>query len=170
MHTGVAMRWYDIHRDRRDAHADVNVGVDLPREVRDFGPTEKNPNPDPRTFETLERLITASYEAGGMVHLWKWGDEDRTMTPVGLAGGLNGEADKRLQRYIAARLGPLPGWTMGDGCDLWERIDVDQLQVWRESFTQWQWTPASPTRRSNSAAFLVTSTGRRRPKATGQWR
>lgn len=130
MHTGVAMRWYDIHRDRRDANADVHVGVDLPRGERDFGPMEKNPNPDPRTFETLEQLITASYEAGGMLHLWKWGDEDRTMTPVGLAGGINGEADKRLQRYIAARLGPLPGWTMGYGFDLWEWVDEDQLQAW----------------------------------------
>lgn len=128
IHTGVEMRWYDIHRDRLDA--DVHVGVDSPREERVFGPMEKNPNPDPRTFETLERLITASYEAGGMVHLWKWGDENRTMTPVGLAGGINGEADKRLQRYIAARLAPLPGWTMGYGFDLWEWVNEDQLVSW----------------------------------------
>ncbi|MFO7901722.1 MAG: DUF5060 domain-containing protein [Planctomycetota bacterium] len=130
IHIGVAMRWYDIHRDRRDADADVPSGVDPRREERDSGPMEKNPNPDPRTFETLERLITASYKAGGMVHLWKWGDENRTMTPIGLVGGINGEADRRLQRYISARLGPLPGWTMGYGFDLWEWVDVDQLQVW----------------------------------------
>lgn len=113
IHIGVAMRWFDIHQDRRDT-----------------APIEKNPTPDPRTFVALERLIAASYEAGGMVHLWKWGDESRAMTPVGLAGGINGEADKRLQRYIAARLGPLPGWTMGYGFDLWEWVDEDQLVAW----------------------------------------
>lgn len=136
IHTGVAMRWYDIHRDRRDADVDVPVGQDSARDARDVGPMGKNPNPDPRTFETLERLITKSYESGGMVHLWKWGDESRAMTPVGLAGGINGEADRRLQRYIAARLGPLPGWTMGYGFDLWEWVDVDQLQVWHSQMHQ----------------------------------
>ena len=130
IHTGLAMRWCDLYRDRRDADADVHVTPGFPGEPRNAGPLPKNPNPDPRTFETLERLITASYKAGGMVHLWAWGDESRKMTPVGLAGGINGEADQRLQRYIAARLGPLPGWTMGYGFDLWEWVDVDQLVSW----------------------------------------
>lgn len=119
MHTGLAMRWYDLPRDSRS-----------PSKKRGLGPLEKNPNPDPRTFAALERLITSSYEAGGMVHLWQWGDENRGMTPIGLAGGINGEADRRLQRYIAARLGALPGWTMGYGFDLWEWVDEDQLLAW----------------------------------------
>jgi hypothetical protein len=38
--------------------------------------------------------------------------------------------DKRLQRYIAARLGPLPGWTMGYGFDLWEWVSGEQLAEW----------------------------------------
>jgi len=39
------------------------------------------PNPDPRTFEALELLITKVHAAGGMVHLWMWGDEARRWTP-----------------------------------------------------------------------------------------
>ncbi|HEY8503237.1 MAG TPA: hypothetical protein VIL46_01555, partial [Gemmataceae bacterium] len=33
-------------------------------------------------------------------------------------------------RYIAARLGPLPGWTMGYGFDLWEWADGGELAEW----------------------------------------
>jgi len=66
------------------------------------------PRPDRRTFEALELLITRVYDRGGVVHLWVWGDEQRGMTPKRW-GALNGPDDQRLQRYIAARLGPLPG-------------------------------------------------------------
>ncbi|MDX6752098.1 DUF5060 domain-containing protein [Geminicoccaceae bacterium 1502E] len=87
-------------------------------------------NPDRRTFEALETIIARTYEAGGVVHLWMWGDRERNMTPHTL-GGLNGEADQRLQRYIAARLGPLPGWTMGYGFDLDEWTTQEDLERWR---------------------------------------
>ena len=53
----------------------------------------------------LELLITKVHAAGGLVHIWAWGDEARRWTPV--RWGKNGKVDKRLQRYIAARLGPL---------------------------------------------------------------
>ena len=85
------------------------------------GDTRTHPrmeNPDPRTFAALERLIRKTHAAGGMVHIWAWGDTQRSLTPDTLRGGKNGEVDQRLQRYIAARLGPLPGWTMGYGFDL----------------------------------------------------
>jgi hypothetical protein len=75
-------------------------------------------DPDPRTFEALERLIRKTHAAGGHVHIWIWGDAARSQTPDRLTGGKNGEIDQRLQRYIAARLGPLPGWSMGYGFDL----------------------------------------------------
>jgi len=35
-----------------------------------------------------------------------------------------------LQRYIAARLGPIPGWTMGYGFDLHEWTNTEQLNSW----------------------------------------
>jgi hypothetical protein len=57
----------------------------------------------------------------------------RKQTPLGLAGGIIGAVDQRLQRYIAARLGPLPGWTIGYGFDLWEWVQGAQLTTWHES-------------------------------------
>jgi hypothetical protein len=89
-------------------------------------------NPDPLTFRVLERIITTFHELGGRVHIWAWGDESRKWTPIGLPGGINGRADRRLQRYIAARLGPLPGWTMGYGFDLHEWTNEEQLNNWAD--------------------------------------
>jgi len=90
-------------------------------------------DPDPRTFEALELLITKTHTAGGLVHIWPWGDHSRRQTPKSLTGGIGGVVDKRLQRYIAARLGPLPGWTMGYGFDLDEWVTADQVRAWRDS-------------------------------------
>ncbi|KPK80703.1 MAG: hypothetical protein AMJ81_11545 [Phycisphaerae bacterium SM23_33] len=110
-HTMVFCRWFDIHQEGAT------------------GLGSKDPNPDPRTFEALELLIRKTHAAGGMVHIWAWGDESRAQTPLRL-GGKNGPADRRLQRYIAARLGPLPGWTMGYGYDLWEWVKPDEMRTW----------------------------------------
>lgn len=87
--------------------------------------------PDPVTFRVLETIITTVHAAGGRVHLWCWGDESRQWTPIGV-GGINGTADRRVQRYIAARLGPLPGWTMGYGFDLHEWTTPAQLDSWAQ--------------------------------------
>jgi hypothetical protein len=94
----VAGRWFD-----------AMGGQDVERDKQ---------NPDPRAFQALERLIAAVHAAGGVVHIWAWGDSAHGWTCRELAGGCNGEQDRRLQRYIAARLGPLPGWSMGYGFDL----------------------------------------------------
>lgn len=109
LHTFVFCSWFEIHEERSNTLSD-------------------NPNPDPRTFEALELLIKKTHAAGGLVHIWVWGDESRRQTPV--KWGINGDVDKRLQRYIAARLGPLPGWTMGYGYDLWEWVEGEQLTQW----------------------------------------
>jgi hypothetical protein len=87
-------------------------------------------NPDPSAFRVLETIIRTVHASGGRVHIWAWGDESRKWTPKGVPGGINGKADRRLQRYIAARLGPLPGWTMGYGFDLHEWTDTEQLNSW----------------------------------------
>jgi hypothetical protein len=110
LHTVVLCRWFDIEKTSHDQFP----GGD--------------PDPDPRTFEALELLITRAHARGGFVHIWAWGDEDRRMTPR--RWGLNGPADRRLQRYIAARLGPLSGWTMGYGFDLWEWVGEAELRDW----------------------------------------
>lgn len=92
----------------------------------------KRSNPDPAAFALLENIITRIHAQGGRVHLWAWGDESRKWTPIGV-GGINGQPDQRLQRYIAARLGPLPGWSMGYGFDLHEWTKPAQLDAWAQT-------------------------------------
>jgi len=81
-------------------------------------------------------LIGRTHQAGGLVHIWAWGDHQRSQTPKSLKGGIGGEVDRRLQRYIAARLGPIPGWSMGYGFDLDEWVTADQVKAWRDSMHQ----------------------------------
>lgn len=82
-----------------------------------------------RTFEILERAIVAAHSRGMRMHFWMWGDEARSWTPP---GGINSATDRRLQRYLAARLGPLPGWTLGYGFDLEEWTTEEQMRSWAE--------------------------------------
>ena len=110
-HTKVFCRWFDIDERKWD-----NI--------------DANPNPDPRTFEALEYLINRTYEAGGMVHIWLWGQTVSRETVE--RWGINGTVDKRLQRYIAARLGPLPGWSMGYGYDCFEWVTKKELRIWHD--------------------------------------
>ena len=111
-HIAVVCRWFDFDKLRSNEIACPS------------------PNPDPRTFEALELLIRKVHEAGGVVHIWAWGDEQRRMTPK--KWGLNGKVDRRLQRYICARLGPLPGWSMSYGFDLQEWVKEKDLRTWHE--------------------------------------
>ena len=121
LHTAVLCRWFDLEKTSSDQFAKGE-------------PSGDDPNPDLRTFEALELLITKAHAAGGFVHIWAWGDDSRRMTPI--RWKINGPADRRLQRYIAARLGSLPGWTMGYGFDLWEWVDEQQLVAWHDHLHQ----------------------------------
>jgi hypothetical protein len=112
-HTMVFCYWFDINQQKCNSI--------------------RNPDPDPRTFEALELLITKTHANGGMVHIWMWGDEQRDQTIKGNWGGIDGPEDRRLQRYIAARLGPLPGWTMGYGFDLDEWVSERQIHQWHDN-------------------------------------
>jgi hypothetical protein len=87
-------------------------------------------NPDLAAFQALESLIVEAHARGLSAHIWAWGDEHRLWTQRGVDGGINGVADRRLQRYIAARLGALPGWTMSYGFDLEEWVTVDEVRDW----------------------------------------
>ncbi|MHC4727204.1 MAG: hypothetical protein ACYS17_08215, partial [Planctomycetota bacterium] len=109
----VAGRWFDINAASDRVESTMN-------------------EPDCRTFEALELIITKTHQTGGLVHIWPWGDHQRCQTPRSLVGGIGGAIDKRLQRYIAARLGPIPGWSMGYGFDLDEWVTVNQLKGWRD--------------------------------------
>ena len=110
-------RWFDINAARNSVELTMS-------------------DPDPRTFEALELLITKTYQAGGLVHIWPWGDHQRYQTPKSLKGGIGGFIDKRLLRYIAARLGPIPGWSMGYGFDLYEWVTASQVKAWRDLMHQ----------------------------------
>jgi len=114
LHTFVGMAWFDINQGRGSYR-------DIPSD---------DPDPDPRTFQALELLITKVHKAGGVVHIWVWGDEQRKITPV--RWGVNGRVDQRLQRYICARLGPVPGWSMGYGFDLQEWAGRENLRLWHQ--------------------------------------
>jgi CubicO group peptidase (beta-lactamase class C family) len=92
-------------------------------------------NPDPATFRALEQAIVAAHRRGMHLEIWAWGDEQRRWTPIG-AGGINGAPDRRVQRYIAARLGPLPGWTMSYGFDLNEWVKPGEVTSWAEYLNQ----------------------------------
>lgn len=87
-------------------------------------------DPDLEAFRAIETAITVAHGMGAGVHLWAWGDEERRWTPVGVPGGVNGRVDRRLQRYVAARLGPLPGWTMSYGFDLSEWVSPAEVEAW----------------------------------------
>jgi len=90
--------------------------------------------PDLTTFAIVEAMIELAHQRGHTVRLFMWGDESRKMTPEGLPGGINGYVDQRIQRYIAARLGPLPGWTMNYGFDLEEWVSESEVGAWASYF------------------------------------
>ena len=115
-HTAALCRWFDFDKTQ---YSEID---------------SDDPNPDPRVFEALELLITKTNAAGGFVFIWAWGDEQRKMTPI--KWGINGKVDKRLQRYICARLGPIPGWAMGYGFDLQEWAKKEHLKSWHEYMHQ----------------------------------
>ncbi|MEM6750845.1 MAG: dockerin type I domain-containing protein, partial [Planctomycetota bacterium] len=95
-------------------------------------------NPDAQTFEIIEQAVQHARDEGLHLHLWAWGDDStrRRYTPPDDADknqlDINGDADRRLQRYLAARLAPLPGWSMGYGFDLNEWTDESDIQSWAE--------------------------------------
>lgn len=72
-------------------------------------------NPNRRVYRVVEELIRRAYEMGGASHIWLWGGEGEG--PESVTGEFLGGQDRRNLRYLAARLGPLPGWTLGFGFD-----------------------------------------------------
>ena len=85
--------------------------------------------PDVRTFAALEAAAFEWSERGGWLHLWMWG-KGGSGDFAGLPGGYNGNRSRRINRYIAARLGPVPGWSMGIGWDVEFWVDEAKLKWW----------------------------------------
>jgi len=100
--------------------------------INDFsgGADPELDQPDLALFETLELAIRYAHERGGRTHIWAWGDNDRRQTPNHLGDGFRGKRHRRLIRYIAARLGPLPGWSMNFGFDTIEMPNAEADTIW----------------------------------------
>ena len=115
---GVGGQWFDVTLGDDDTDG---LGPDV--------------DPDPRAFDVMEAFIIRAYEAGASTHIWLWGS-DAYKVGWGARGGPDGiggptsAADRRLGRYLAARMGPIPGWSMGYGYDLQAYIDAEGLQRW----------------------------------------
>lgn len=85
--------------------------------------------PDVRTFTALEAVASEWSERGGWLHLWMWGKGDNGDFSK-LPGGHNGAHSRRINRYVAARLAPVPGWSMGIGWDVEFWADEKKLRWW----------------------------------------
>ncbi|MGB3293801.1 MAG: hypothetical protein WBB01_12510 [Phormidesmis sp.] len=84
--------------------------------LRDF---MKNPS-------YFEAVVLETYRRGGVTHFWIWGDEQRNLTP-----STYGVDVDLLYTEIAARLAPLPGWTVGYGFDLFEWATAREIENFR---------------------------------------
>ena len=85
--------------------------------------------PDVRTFAALEAAAAEWSERGGWLHLWMWG-KGGSGDFSNLPGGYDGAESRRLNRYVAARLGPVPGWSMGIGWDVEFWADEAMIRWW----------------------------------------
>jgi hypothetical protein len=88
-----------------------------------------SPAPDVRTFAALEAAAREWAERGGWLHLWMWGKGSGGDFGK-LPGGFKGASSKRINRYLAARLGPVPGWSLGIGWDVEFWADEEKLKWW----------------------------------------
>lgn len=95
-----------------------------------FTVSENDTVPDLRTYEKLAMIINRVYKAGGTTHLWLWGDDQRSQTAKSTRDGIMGKQEQLVLDKIAEKLGPLKGWTMGYGFDLWEWVNESQLNQW----------------------------------------
>lgn len=95
-------------------------------------PDTPKENPDPASFEALERLIEEIHSRGGVLHIWYVGDcfRDQCIQAGFGDNGASTDGERRILRYIAARLGPVPGWIMGYGYDNDEHVSTAALQDW----------------------------------------
>jgi len=101
-------------------------------DTRNAGPEAR---PDPAAFAVLEEFLVRAYRADAATHLWLWGSDTHRVGWGGRSGtdGLGGGTSRavlRLYRYLAGRLGPIPGWSVGYGHDLQHWTDPAILQEW----------------------------------------
>lgn len=92
-------------------------------------------NPDTLLYAVLEKFIMQIHKKGGACHIWMWGADirNRGTGPEAIAGGPMSPMDRRNLRYLAARLGPLPGWSLSYGVDTEEGwVLPEEYDAWKE--------------------------------------
>ena len=123
------------------------LGSDVCRDI-----SSSQRDPDFKSFEVVEDIIKQTAARGGSTHIWMYGDNARGQNPT--VWGLNGTVDRRLQRYIAARLGALPGWTIGYGYDVVEWASPSQIASWYNYLDDRMMYPHLTGARSNKNAIM----------------
>ena len=94
--------------------------------------TSRDTQLDKKTFDKLSMIIQKVYYAGACTHIWLWGDASRNQTAKSTIDGIMGTQEKLVLDMIAQRLGPLKGWSMSYGFDLWEWVNEKQLKAWHD--------------------------------------
>ncbi len=75
-----------------------------------------------------EAVVLKTYRNGGTTHFWVWGDKARKQTPKTYGVDVD-----KLYKEIAARLAPIPGWTVGYGFDLFEWASAKEIEQFRQT-------------------------------------
>jgi hypothetical protein len=96
------------------------------------GSDHSNVNPDLTVFRMLDNHIQDVHDRGLALDIRMWGDSAHNWSAASLPGGINGEEDKRLQKYIADRLGALPGWSLSYAYDLEEFMSESSVDEWAD--------------------------------------
>ncbi|MBS3734780.1 MAG: DUF5060 domain-containing protein, partial [Phycisphaerae bacterium] len=96
------------------------------------GSDHSNVNPDLTVFRMLDNHIQDVHNRGLALDIRMWGDSAHGWSAASLPGGINGTEDKRLQKYIADRLGALPGWGLSYAYDLEEFMSESSVDEWAD--------------------------------------
>lgn len=108
-------------------------------------------------FAAYEDLIWKVYDAGGHVAFFWFGEDVENSASIDLPGGANGLEDERAQRYLAARLGPVPGFTFTYGHDLFEWATDAMITTWAGNLDGWFGWNHLKAARGDTNAYTRTS-------------
>lgn len=128
------------------------------------GSDHTSQEPDLQVFRMLENHIQEVHSRGLSLDIRLWGDAAHDWSAASLPGGINGEVDRRLQRYIAARLGALPGWGLSYAFDLEEFMDNGKCDAWADYLNErFAWPHLIWTRRYYGGISVTVASNDDRP-------
>ena len=128
------------------------------------GSEHDSEEPDLTVFRMLEKHIQEVHARGLSLDIRMWGDKGHDWSAASLPGGINGYVDRRLQRYIAARLGALPGWGLSYAYDLEEFMDNGKCDAWADYLNErFAWPHLIWTRRFFDGISVTVASNDDRP-------